>query len=35
VAGRISKKEAAKKKGPKRVSWSTTASGKKRKKKGA
>ena len=31
VAGRISKKEAAKKKGPKRVSWSTTASGKKRK----
>ena len=32
VAGRISKKEASKKKGPKRVSWSTTASGKKRKK---
>ena len=32
VAGKISKKEAAKKKGPKRVSWSTTASGKKRKK---
>ena len=32
VAGRISKKEAAKKTGPKRVSWSTTASGKKRKK---
>jgi hypothetical protein len=31
VAGSISKKEAAKKKGPKRVSWSTTASGKKRK----
>ena len=25
VAGRISKKEAAKKTGPKRVSWSTTA----------
>ena len=35
VAGRISKKEAAKKTGPKRVSWSTTASGKKRKKKGS
>ena len=32
VAGRISKKEASKKTGPKRVSWSTTASGKKRKK---
>ena len=31
VAGKISKKEAAKKTGPKRVNWSTTASGKKRK----
>jgi hypothetical protein len=33
VAGRISKSEARKKTGPKRVSWSVTASGKKRKKK--
>ena len=33
VSGRISKREAAKKTGPKKVSWSTTASGKKRKKK--
>jgi len=31
VAGKISKKEAAKKTGPKKVKWSTTASGKKRK----
>tara|TARA_R100001510_G_scaffold50666_1_gene49849 strand:+ start:90 stop:383 length:294 start_codon:yes stop_codon:yes gene_type:complete len=31
VAGKISKKEAAKKTGPKRVKWSTTASGRKRK----
>ena len=31
VAGKISKTEAAKKTGPKRVAWSTTASGKKRK----
>ena len=31
VAGKISKKEAAKKTGPKKVNWSTTASGKKRK----
>ena len=31
VAGRISKKEAAKKKGPKMVKWSVTASGRKRK----
>ena len=30
VASKISKKEAAKKTGPKRVQWSTTASGKKR-----
>jgi hypothetical protein len=30
VAGKISKKEAAKKTGPKRVKWSTTASGRKR-----
>ena len=30
VAGKISKKEASKKTGPKRVAWSTTASGKKR-----
>lgn len=30
VAGKISKKEAAKKTGPERVAWSTTASGKKR-----
>lgn len=32
VAGKISKSEAKKKTGPKRVKWSTTASGKKRKK---
>jgi hypothetical protein len=32
VAGKISKKEAAKKTGPKSVKWSTTASGRKRKK---
>ena len=31
VASKISKKEAQKKKGRKRVNWSTTASGKKRK----
>jgi hypothetical protein len=31
VAGSISKSEARKKTGPKRVKWSTTASGKKRK----
>jgi len=31
VAGKITKKEAAKKTGPKKVKWSTTASGKKRK----
>jgi len=30
VASKISKKEAAKKTGPGRVAWSTTASGKKR-----
>ena len=30
VASKISKKEAAKKTGPNRVNWSTTASGKKR-----
>ena len=30
VAGRISKKEAAKKTGPRRVNWSVTASGRKR-----
>ena len=30
VASSISKKEAKKKTGPKRVNWSTTASGKKR-----
>ncbi len=30
IAGKISKKEAAKKTGPKRVAWSTTASGRKR-----
>jgi hypothetical protein len=30
VASKISKKEAAKKTGPKQVKWSTTASGKKR-----
>ena len=33
VAGKISKSEARKKTGPKRVKWSVTASGKKRKKK--
>ena len=32
VASRITKKEAAKKTGPKRVKWSVTASGKRRKK---
>ena len=32
VASRITKKEAAKKTGPKKVKWSTTASGKKRTK---
>jgi hypothetical protein len=32
VAGRISKKEASKKTGPNRVSWSVTSSGKKRNK---
>ncbi len=32
VAGSITKKEASKKTGPKRVKWSTTASGKKRSK---
>jgi len=31
VAGRISKSEAAKKTGPKKVKWSVTASGRKRK----
>ena len=31
VAGRISKAEARKKTGPKRVKWSVTASGRKRK----
>ena len=31
VAGRISKAEARKKTGPKKVKWSVTASGKKRK----
>jgi len=31
VAGKISKKEAAKKTGPKKVKWSTTASGNKSK----
>ncbi len=35
VAGSISKKEAAKKTGPGRVNWSTTASGRKRKTKKA
>jgi len=30
VASKISKQEAAKKTGPKKVKWSTTASGKKR-----
>ena len=34
VASRISKKEAAKKTGPKKVKWSVTASGKRRKKNG-
>jgi len=32
VASRITKKEAAKKTGSRRVNWSVTASGKKRKK---
>jgi len=32
VASRITKKEAAKKTGPRKVNWSVTASGKKRKK---
>ena len=32
VASRISKKEASKKTGPKRVNWSVTASGRRRKK---
>ena len=32
IAKRITKKEAAKKTGPKRVNWSVTASGKRRKK---
>ena len=32
VAKRITKKEAAKKTGPKKVKWSVTASGKRRKK---
>lgn len=32
VASKISKSEASKKTGPKRVKWSTTASGKRRKK---
>jgi hypothetical protein len=32
VASKISKSEASKKTGPQRVNWSTTASGKKRKK---
>lgn len=32
VAGRISKAEARKKTGPKKVKWSVTASGRKRKK---
>lgn len=31
VASKISKSEASKKTGPKKVKWSTTASGKKRK----
>ena len=34
VASRISKKEAAKKTGPKKGKWSVTASGKRRKKNG-
>ena len=33
VASKISKKEASKKTGPKRVNWSVTASGRRRKKK--
>mgnify|MGYP006908243227 CR=1 FL=1 len=33
IASKISKKEAKKKTGSKRVNWSTTASGKKRKAK--
>ena len=33
VAGRISKAEARKKTGPKKVKWSVTASGRKRKTK--
>jgi hypothetical protein len=32
VASKITKKEAAKKTGPKKVKWSVTASGKRRKK---
>ena len=32
VAGRISKSEARKKTGPRKVKWSVTASGRKRKK---
>jgi len=32
VASKITKSEATKKTGPKRVKWSTTASGKKRTK---
>jgi len=32
VASKITKREAAKKTGPKRVQWSTTAGGRKRKK---
>lgn len=31
VAGKISKKEASKKTGPRRVNWSVTASGKRRR----
>ena len=34
VAGRISKKEAAKKTGPGKVKWSVTASGRRRKASG-
>ena len=34
VASRITKKEAAKKTGPRKVKWSVTASGRKRKKSG-
>ena len=33
VAGRISKKEAAKKTGPSKVKWSVTASGRRRRRK--